>query len=160
MSVCRTCEVLADCGTDWSGPLFYHLKHAARRFVSGHATLSGEGFQQCLLVSIYIISCLHLSLGTSSLLTAAPSYRPFNAEQPENFDIGLKSQFSLESMMLHYRPRGLCIQSSSRNVDDENTIDIVYVFAINEAGRFTPGMDFIVHVDRVFLLTASQVPVS
>lgn len=73
----------------------------------------------------------------------AHSYTPFDEGHPGTFNIGLKSQFSLESVMLNSSLRGLCFYSSSLVVNDADRIAILHVASPNEEGRFAPGTAFL-----------------
>lgn len=61
-----------------------------------------------------------------------------NSYTPVDFALGLKTQLSLERILLHYRRRGLCMDAPWRNVKNDGT-NVTNIFTVDEGPNFTPG---------------------
>lgn len=85
------------------------------------------------------------------------SYTPLDEADKQTFTVGLKTKMTLESIILHYRARGLCIDSSWRN-KNENRAAVTNITAINEAFHFTPGMWMLLPLQSVVVHTSFSAP--
>lgn len=69
------------------------------------------------------------------------SYTPFNPKNKGTFVCGLKNKFTIESIILHYRHRGIFLDSSYRN-KNENNAAMTNVIVLDEDLHLTPGTLF------------------
>lgn len=66
------------------------------------------------------------------------SYTPFDRQNKSEFKIAFKDACTLQSILLNYRPRGLFIDASWRN-KNENRAAMTVVAVVNEEFHVTPG---------------------
>lgn len=72
------------------------------------------------------------------------SYNPFDpnvSAAASEFTCGITDEFSLESLILHTRQRGLAMDSSWRN-KNENRAAMTILITVNSADHMLPGGPF------------------
>ena len=82
---------------------------------------------------------LRLSTGSTESSIFYDRYVPLMPGKISKFRCGLYNQFTLETFLLHYRKRGMFIDSSWRN-KSENRAAMTVIVVVNEAMHLMPGI--------------------